>query len=56
MDQGEGLPLNNCGKIIVAQDESLDAQIDLYKRANENGVFTQIIDAKQIKKLSQRLN
>ena len=55
MDPRQRLPINNCGKIIVSQGESLDDQIDLlHERAIKNGVFTQIIDNKQINEIEPR--
>jgi len=45
------LPLNECGKIIVPQDEHLDSQIDLlYKRGLENGAQVQILNDLELKK------
>ena len=39
------LPINECGKIIVPQDEHLDSQIDLlYERGLANGAKVEIID------------
>lgn len=50
--QDRELPINNCGKLIIAQNEDLDAQIDILKtRAENNGVYTQIVDAKQISEI-----
>lgn len=47
-----GLPLNECGKLIVAQDEHLDSQIDvLKKRAEANGADVEIIDERHAKEL-----
>ena len=48
--QKKSLPLNNCGKIIVAQDQSLDSQIDvLLERSKKNGVPVELLDMQQIK-------
>ena len=45
------LPINNCGKIILPQNENLESQLDfLYKRGRENKVNLEMIDIKEIKK------
>ena len=44
------LPINECGKIIVPQDEHLDKQLDLlYQRGIKNGAVVEIWDEKQLK-------
>ena len=44
------LPLNECGKIIVPQDEYLDSQIDLlYERGLKNGAQVQILNEVELK-------
>ena len=44
------LPLNECGKVIVPQDENLDPQIDLlYERGQANGATVEIWDKKKLK-------
>ena len=46
------LPINECGKIIIPQRESLDLQLDLlYERAKKNGAKVEIIDSKDLKKM-----
>lgn len=46
------LPLNECGKLVVPQEQYLDKQIDiLRKRANANGAQVFIVDEKQAKEL-----
>ena len=53
--EDRGLPINNCGKLILAQEDNLDDQIDmLHKRATENGVITQIVDALQINEIESK--
>ena len=53
--KAKGIPLNECGKIIVAQDIKLDDQIDvLHERGIKNGVTTEIIDKKQIKDIEPK--
>ena len=50
MDSKKSLPLNNCGKIIVAQDQTLDSQIDvLLERGKKNNVPVELLDMQQIK-------
>ena len=44
------LPINECGKVIVPQDEYLDKQLDLlYQRGTKNGATVEIWDEKQLK-------
>ncbi len=44
------LPLKECGKVIVPQDENLDSQIDLlYERGQANGATVEIWDEKKLK-------
>lgn len=44
------LPINECGKIIVPQNEDLDSQIDLlYERGLANGATVEIWDETQLK-------
>ncbi len=44
------LPLNECGKVIVPQDQNLDPQIDLlYERGQANGATVEIWDEKKLK-------
>tara|TARA_Y100000589_G_C27196097_1_gene646872 strand:- start:1447 stop:2655 length:1209 start_codon:yes stop_codon:yes gene_type:complete len=46
------LPINECGKIIIPQSESLDHQLDLlYERGKKNGAEVEIIDSKDLKKM-----
>lgn len=46
------LPINECGKVIVPQDEHLDSQIDLlYKRGLANGAQVKILDESQLSNL-----
>ena len=47
------LPLNECGKVIVPQDEHLDPQIDLLcKRGIANGARVEIWDENKLKEFS----
>ena len=47
------LPINNCGKIIIPQKENLDPQLDfLYKRGIENKVNIEMLDLKELKKIT----
>ena len=44
------LPLNECGKVIVPQNEDLDSQIDLlYERGEANGATVEIWDKTKLK-------
>ncbi len=44
------LPINECGKIIIPQSESLDHQLDLlYERATKNGAEVEIINNADLK-------
>ena len=46
------LPINECGKIIIPQDENLDNQLDILKeRATKNGAKVEIINEKELKNL-----
>ena len=44
-----GLPINECGKVIVAQDINLDHQLDkLLERGSENGAVVELVNDKQL--------
>tara|TARA_B100000212_G_C27379509_1_gene536331 strand:- start:1245 stop:2459 length:1215 start_codon:yes stop_codon:yes gene_type:complete len=46
------LPINECGKIIIPQDENLDNQLDVLKqRATKNGAKVELINEKELKSL-----
>ena len=46
------LPINECGKIIIPQDENLDSQLDVLKeRATKNGAKVELINEKELKSL-----
>ncbi len=48
----EGLPLNECGKVIVTRDENEEKNLkNLYDRARANGTPVELIDAHQLKGL-----
>lgn len=48
----KGLPLVNCGKVIVARDESeLPTLMQLHDRARENGAKVDLIDEQQLAKI-----
>ena len=48
--EDRNLPINKCGKIILAQNKSLDKQIDLlFRRGTENNAEVEIWDAKKLK-------
>ncbi len=50
--QNKGLTINNCGKVIVAQKNYLDKQLDLIaNRGRKNGAQIEIINEKELKKL-----
>ena len=50
--KSKNLSINECGKIIVVQDEKLDSQLDiLYQRGLANGARPELIDSGQLKKL-----
>ncbi len=46
------LPINECGKIIIPQEENLDNQLDVLKeRATKNGANVELINEKDLKSL-----
>ena len=46
------LPINECGKIIIPQEENLDNQLDVLKqRATKNGAKVELINEKELKSL-----
>ena len=46
------LPINECGKLIVAQREDLDSQLDLLAaRGVQNGADLELCDSRTIEKL-----
>ena len=46
------MPINECGKIIIPQSESLDHQLDLlYERATKNGAEVEIINNADLKRM-----
>lgn len=52
----QNLPLNECGKLVVATDEDGLAQIDvLLERAKANGVDLQEVDAHQAREIEPRV-
>ena len=49
----EGLEVLSCGKIIVAQDENQDKQLNLlFERGRKNGANVELIDQKDLKNFS----
>jgi L-2-hydroxyglutarate oxidase LhgO len=49
------LPLNRCGKLVVAtREEELPRLEELYRRGNANGVNVQLIDAKEANDIEPR--
>src|SRR5436190_2780599 len=50
-----GLPVNRCGKLVVARsDEELPRLDELYRRGRANGVTLEMIDAKQANEIEPR--
>ena len=46
------LPINECGKIIIPQEENLDNQLDVLKeRATKNGAKVELINQKELNRL-----
>lgn len=49
------LPINRCGKLVVARDEAEDRVLDeLLRRARHNGIDLQEVDAKTAKEIEPR--
>ena len=50
-----GLPINRCGKLVVARDEAEDRLLDeLLRRGRANGVELQEVDEKQAREIEPR--
>tara|TARA_B100000965_G_scaffold406804_1_gene448841 strand:- start:8823 stop:10049 length:1227 start_codon:yes stop_codon:yes gene_type:complete len=48
----KGLNINECGKIIIPQDEKLDSELDLLlERGKNNGAIVELIDSQQLSEL-----
>ena len=51
------IKINNCGKLIIPQEYSLDKQLDvLYERGIKNGAKIEFVDSGQIKKFAPDAN
>lgn len=51
------LPVEQCGKLIVATNESEEARMqDLYRRCNENNVDCMLLDREQLRAMEPRIN
>ncbi len=51
-----GLPLNECGKVVVANDEKeADTILELHARGEKNGVETEIIDPKSLSEIDPNI-